>query len=61
MDKPCTGLTSDDAINPAAQLIQPSHSAPAGNCRERQVGLRRHGYPYLSIGEVCTNLMKESG
>jgi hypothetical protein len=31
MDRPCTGLASDDAINPAAQLIPPSHSASAGN------------------------------
>ena len=48
--QPCTGLAGDDAINPAAQLRF------SWQLTGKAVGLRRHGYPYLSNREVCTNL-----
>jgi hypothetical protein len=52
--QPCTGLTSDDVINPAAQLI-PAPDPPLQPATDGKGGLAcvGNGYPYLSIGEVC--------
>ncbi|MBC7559093.1 MAG: hypothetical protein H7270_06975 [Dermatophilaceae bacterium] len=54
--QPCTGLASDDAINPAAQLISAARLSLICQLTGWGVGLRRHGYPYLGSREVCMNL-----